>query len=453
MQLLAQGWYQSAQHLVKLTDEIDPATTGVLGSLGGPVADQFSDFTRQMRTVLPNVAESARGVGDLSRNAAVQLEYTKYSLLIQFVFLAYVLWELASVGLPELDSLVIASVRAVCWRILQALARNVVMGTAFMVGTDVAVQAIQFLKGDRTSWSWGNTLQAAEGGAIGGAFAGIFMEAAKFVPPKFGNALGRQLAVGGATGIATTFTMDAINGDFGDALTNGLAATSGAIGGLYGGRKGGGPHNEPHLADTDFKLPDLPDFAVPDLGSLDSGEGVWAHGVPLDPGQVGDGAWVRSQWEEQDPPPGYGERPEESPGAAVWRAWAQERSDLPVGVRASAIAAVAADGRVFGAGEEGRTVVDPVEVRRQLDRQAAVEQVVSRAGERFDAVYTAWADSFAGAGSSGDGRIEGGGGEKKVMTPEEGVAPRGHVLRVPGAAARVHEVAWRAVEREVRASV
>ncbi|SEO99325.1 hypothetical protein SAMN05216267_10661, partial [Actinacidiphila rubida] len=303
MQVLAQAWYQSAQHLEKLTDEIDPATTGVLDSLGGPVADQFADFTRQMRTVLPNVAQSANGIGDLSRNAAVQLEYTKYSLLIQLIFLAYALWELASVGLPELDGLVIAAVRTVCWKILQSLARNVVIGTAFMLGTDVAVQVIQFLKGDRTSWSWDNTLQAVEGGAVGGAFAGIFTEAAKFVPPKFGNALGRQLAVGGATGIATTFTMDAINGNLGDALTNGLAATSGAIGGLYGGRRGGGPHDEPHLTDTDFKLPDLPDLNTP---GPDNADGIFTTPLPLDPTQTGNGTWARTQWQQQNPPPAHG---------------------------------------------------------------------------------------------------------------------------------------------------
>ncbi|WP_218159326.1 hypothetical protein [Actinacidiphila rubida] len=231
--------------------------------------------------------------------------------------------------------------------------------------------------------------------------------------------------------------MDAINGNLGDALTNGLAATSGAIGGLYGGRRGGGPHDEPHLTDTDFKLPDLPDLNTP---GPDNADGIFTTPLPLDPTQTGNGTWARTQWQQQNPPPAHGEHPEESPSAAVQRAWAQERTDLPPGVRASAMAAVAANERSFGTGEADNAVIDPVEVRRQLDRQADIEQVVSSAGERFDSVFTAWAAS-AGAPVSSGGKGAG---------PESD--PRAHVLTVPGAAQRVHESAWRAVERDVRAS-
>ncbi|WP_329138172.1 hypothetical protein OG552_29835 [Streptomyces sp. NBC_01476] len=450
LQLLAQAWVQSARELDRLTDEIDPATSGVLDSLGGPVAEQFSGFTRQMRTVLPNVAQSVQGIGDLSRNAGVQLEYTKYSLLIQMVFLAYMLWELASLGLPELDGVVITAVRTVCVRILQSLARNVVMGTAFMAGTDVAVQVIQFLKGDRTSWSWDNTLQAVEGGAVGGAFAGVFTEAARFLPPGFGGVLGRQLGVGAATGIATTLTMGAVNGDFGDALTDGLAAASGAIGGLYGGRRGGHGEGSGHLPPARFDLPPMPDFTKNWPGT--DGTGTTGAGLPLDPAQVTDGTWARRQWQQHTTTPttagtaaGIGEGEEAGAGAGVYRQWAAARTDLPEEIRARAVSAVSAHDHAFTTTPATATPVPSAAgTHRRLDRQATIEQAITRAEHHFDTAYTTWATT--------PHTTENTPGAQKADNAETGRAadPRTHIRTVPGAAQRIHETAWRTLEHSLR---
>ncbi|MFD3583845.1 hypothetical protein [Streptomyces sp. NPDC058683] len=406
----------ATQHLTRLVGVVDPATAGVLAAVGGQLHDEYEQFTQQMATVLPNVASSAQGLGELARESAVQMEYAKYSLLLQIIWLAYALTELFAWGLPEAAAAIVKGVQAICRQILLAALRNAAIGTAFMVGSDAAVQVVQFLKGDRTHWDLRSTLQAAEGGAIGGAFAGVFSEVGQLVAPKFAASLAGQLTVGAATGVATTLTTDAINGFEGNGLAAGLAALSGAVGGLYGGRKGENA--------GDLKLPghfDLPDLSgTGDLagpGAFGDGAGD-GFGVPT-PEQATDGAWLRGQWETAgtaEPVAASGSTGD-TPGTATADTAGPARvvTETPAG--AAAFAAGAGAGVPVSAGTSA------------LSRGAVTERVVAQAREPFDTRFTTWARALPDAGA------------------------REHLLTEPGAAVRVHRAAWQALTSDARTAL
>ncbi|MER5525676.1 hypothetical protein ABT075_13850 [Streptomyces sp. NPDC002677] len=402
----------AAQHLAQLVGVVDPATAGVLAAVGGQLHDEYQQYTRQMATVLPNVASSAQGLGELARETAVQMEYAKYSLLLQIIWLAYALAELFAWGLPEAAAAIVKGVQAICRQILLAALRNAAIGTAFMVGSDAAVQVVQFLKGDRTHWDLRSTLQAAEGGAIGGAFAGVFSEVGQLVAPKFAASLAGQLTVGAATGVATTLTTDAINGSGGNGLAAGLAAVSGAVGGLYGGRKGDAT-GAPKLPDH-FDLPDLSgtgDLAAPGEFGDGAGDGF---GVPT-PEQATDGAWLRGQWETAEPVAASGSTGD-TPGTDTADTVGPARvvTETPDGAEAFAVGTTAGAGVPVSAGTSASS------------RGAVAERVVAEVREPFDTRFTTWARGL----------------------PDTGV--REHLLTEPGAAVRVHRAAWQAFTSDVR---
>ncbi|MFE4627275.1 WXG100-like domain-containing protein [Streptomyces mirabilis] len=281
---LGEAWEDAARQLTAISREIDPATVGVLHSIGGDVANEFSNFTQQLKSNLPDMAEAAGQLGELGKNTGLQVEYAKYMLLAQLVWLAVEIAELAFWA-PEVIPVLVTGVRAIVKMVLKRLLIAIATGVAFMVGMDVVIQGIQFLKTDRTKWDTAATLQALEGGAIGGAVGGVISGLGSAVAPKFAASLIGKGVVGGVSSIATTEVMEQIFGgenDMGAALASGIV---GALGGGGGRRRYGGEHNEIHTPDT--HLPKVPfegglgihgpkDF---DIGGLGKGEGLGKHAI------------------------------------------------------------------------------------------------------------------------------------------------------------------------------
>jgi len=428
------AWNHAARQLIAVHHAMTPATQGILDSIGGQVATEYEQFTRQLTTLLPNLAQSADGLSELAHDTAVQLEYAKYMLLVQLIWLAWALTELALFGVPEAGAALVTGVAAVCRQILATLLRSIVTGAAFMVGADVAIQTIQFLKGDRTHWDLANTLQALEGGAIGGAFGGVLIEAGRLLAPKIAHTLLGQLTTGATTGLATTLTTDAING--GDLSTDaGLAAASGAISGLHGGRTPKNTHHDTHTTPhtnlpTPIELDNLTRDFTPPLETAT-------------PEQTRNGQWLRGQWDT-------GNRHDaERNGAApelnrVYGEWSRDNGGLPIGLRERVLRQVASDLRVSPV--EGTSAAgQPTAIRRSLDRQAAVEGVVERVQHRFDAGFTSWAHQLSSPqGESADAF--------SPHTPTSSAAGE-HLVTGAGAAVRVHRTAWEAVDAQVRAEI
>lgn len=260
---LGAAWDDAARQLTAISREIDPATSGVLHSVGGQVADEFTSFTQQLKSNIPDMAEAAGQLGELGRNTGLQVEYAKYMIIAQLVWLAVEIAELAFWA-PEAIPVLVTGVRAIVKMLLKRLLISIATGVGFMVGMDAVIQGIQFLKGDRTKWDTAATLQALEGGAIGGAIGGIFSGAGSAFAPKFASSLIGKGLIGGASSIVTTEVMSEIFGgenDMGSALTSGII---GAMGGGGGKRRfGGGEHTEVHT--PDIHLPSEPDLHLPKL--------------------------------------------------------------------------------------------------------------------------------------------------------------------------------------------
>ncbi|MYU08039.1 hypothetical protein GTY81_30045 [Streptomyces sp. SID8366] len=264
---LGAAWDDAARQLTAISREIDPATSGVLHSVGGQVADEFTAFTQQLKSNIPDMADAAGQLGELGRNTGLQVEYAKYMIIAQLVWLAVEIAELAFWA-PEAIPALVTGVRLIVKMLLKRLLISIATGVGFMVGMDAVIQGIQFLKGDRTKWDTAATLQALEGGAIGGAIGGLFSGAGSAFAPKFASSLIGKGIIGGASSIVTTEVMSEIFGgenDMGSALTSGII---GAMGGGGGKRRfGGGEHTEVHT--PDIHLPSEPDLHLPKL-SLDA---------------------------------------------------------------------------------------------------------------------------------------------------------------------------------------
>ncbi|NMH99704.1 hypothetical protein HF526_20640, partial [Pseudonocardia sp. K10HN5] len=303
---LSAVWHDTASELSGLLDEVEPLVRSVLGSVQGPAADQFADFATTLRAQLPAFVDSADKIGTLAFDTATQVEYAKYMIIGQMVMLAAeIAWCLAmapwTFGASELlIGPLIAAARLTVQMILRRLLMHVLYEVVTQVGLDVAIQTLQFLKGDRTSWSIGNTVGAAVTGAIGGGLAGLGSSALSALGSKIGRELsegmGGQAANAVVSAVGTTLASNAI---YGDNQGAGLAAASSAFAGLVGG--GGRRGHGGHAGSGDTHI-DVPQISDPTRGIDGAGTrgptgppGEGAGGGPLDvgaPHDVGSSAAV-----------------------------------------------------------------------------------------------------------------------------------------------------------------
>ncbi|MEU5309377.1 hypothetical protein [Streptomyces sp. NPDC021562] len=231
---LGQAWQDAAQELKGISGQIGATGNGVLESVGGQVADEFHSFVTQLESSLPEMAESANQLGKLGKHTAVQVEYSKYMILGQLILLAAQIAEWIFFA-PEVIPVAITAARVAVKMILRRLLISVATGVAMNVGLDVAVQTIQFLKGDRTEWSTDNTVSAVVSGAIGGAVGGLFFGAGSVLAPRFAHSLLGKGILGAATGIGTAGIMYGIYHSGQDEFGSSISA--GALGALGGGGK------------------------------------------------------------------------------------------------------------------------------------------------------------------------------------------------------------------------
>ncbi|MEU2424739.1 hypothetical protein ABZ619_27585 [Streptomyces sp. NPDC007851] len=268
---LGQAWHDAAQELKGISGQIGASGNGVLESVGGQVADEFRDFVTQLESSLPEMAESANQLGTLGKHTAVQVEYSKYMILGQLILLAAQIAEWIFFA-PEVIPLAITAARVAVKMILRRLLISVATGVAMNVGLDVAVQTIQFLKGDRTEWSTDNTVSAVVSGAIGGAVGGLFFGAGGVLAPRFAHSLLGKGVLGAATGIGTSAIMYGIYHSGEDEF--GTSISAGALGALGGGgkRRFGGKGDSVKVDPVHVNVPDALTFGLSDLPALVSAE-------------------------------------------------------------------------------------------------------------------------------------------------------------------------------------
>ncbi|MFD9890248.1 putative nucleotidyltransferase substrate binding domain-containing protein [Amycolatopsis sp. NPDC059027] len=249
LRVLATAWEEASRELTAVQGEVDSVTAAVLSALQGTASEEFRKFTQAFKAQVPDVAVTAKQLGDLAKETALQVEYAKYMIVGTLIMLAVqIAWALANAfwtfgastaTIPAMQAAARISVQVV----LKNLVMAVLFGIVFQVGMDAAIQGIQMLKGDRTKWDTDLTKGAAIAGAIGGVIGFGLGAAGKRFAPKFSHSIAGEMTKGGLHEWLTEQVSGVVQGNW-----NGLnpaAASAGAIEGAVDGiggrkKKGGG---------------------------------------------------------------------------------------------------------------------------------------------------------------------------------------------------------------------
>ncbi|MFD7001005.1 lonely Cys domain-containing protein, partial [Streptomyces mirabilis] len=170
----------------------------------------MAEYLAALHGSLPDLAASARGVGELLQQTAVEVQYAKIMIIVTEIWLAEQLVELAFWA-PYLIPAVVGAARAVMRLLFQALERGLLaavrdvlrvavermaaawarivplmrsaavsglkfgaIGAGFEVGLGGLVQLGQMAAGDRTAFSWNSVASGVVMGFVGGGLAGVF---------------------------------------------------------------------------------------------------------------------------------------------------------------------------------------------------------------------------------------------------------------------------------------
>ncbi|MGW3980188.1 WXG100-like domain-containing protein, partial [Streptomyces mirabilis] len=207
---LAAAHYQAAS----LVEEAAGGLPGVVGrvaeSATGPQGDAMAEYLETLGNSLPDLAASARGVGDLLRQTAVEVQYAKIMIIVTEIWLAEQLIELAFWA-PYLIPAVVGAARAVIRLLFQALEKGLLtavrevlgvaaertalawskivpllraagvqglkfgaLGAGVDVGLGGLIQLGQMAAGDRQGFSWSSMASGAVMGLVGGGLGGVF---------------------------------------------------------------------------------------------------------------------------------------------------------------------------------------------------------------------------------------------------------------------------------------
>ena len=263
----------AGQQVAELGQGIEAAVGTVAANLEGAPAEAAAAFLGQVRGGVGELVEAAGNLGQYAGEAGLAIETTNYSILGILAWTLYEIYELLEVPFgEELIPEVLALSRVAVTRLLALLLRSVAEQAAVMAGINAVVQAIEFLKGDRTRWDFGETVGALEAGAVFGAVGGLLHLGGGLVAPELAGSLAGRVVLGGATNVASTAILDKATGSSSPLAI--AAAGGAAAGGLAGlaGRQGAGEGlpgdaalTAPGLAARDLAAPDL---AAPDLAAL-----------------------------------------------------------------------------------------------------------------------------------------------------------------------------------------
>jgi hypothetical protein len=267
-QLSAQSasWAATAKALMAVTGLVAAAGQQVQSGLSGPTGDQFAAFQAQVVQNLPQIAQGAQQLAELCQETALQIQYTKYMIILQLFWTAeqIIEWSATVAGLaavPLIEAAGREAVRSVAEALLRQVARSVGESVAAMVAMDAAVQTLQFLEGDRHSWDVQDTVQSLEMGALTGAVGAGLGTLGHLVAPDLLKGLMGHVALGAVTGVANAEVSDAAFGGGQSALLGGAA---GAVGGLIGGGRAHAAEGGDGAKALDIDIEDVkaPDFVL-----------------------------------------------------------------------------------------------------------------------------------------------------------------------------------------------
>ncbi|NUU20681.1 MAG: NAD:arginine ADP-ribosyltransferase with a RelA/SpoT domain protein, partial [Streptomycetaceae bacterium] len=268
---MADAYRTAAQGVKSVIDEGNGAASTVFASQTGAAVQRFEEYWKKFAdgddSYLPKLQKICEQLAESCDNTALEVEYTKLSIIASLIALAIEIAALiaaafgtfgaSTAGIPIAQQATRLIVQFTFRQLIMAILREV----AISVGIDAAIQAIQVVRGDRESWDWGKTTEAAVSGVVSGVVGGL-SGGLKFQ----GGGLAGQVAVGATRGavegaVSTVGTAAVLGQDISarDVL---MGASAGAVSGGIGGAKDGISVDAPRVA------PLGPDGGPPNLGPV-----------------------------------------------------------------------------------------------------------------------------------------------------------------------------------------
>lgn len=268
------AWNTASQQVRAVVDDIADSVSAVREGFSGPAAEQFSVYMAGLHQTLPPFADGAAQMGSMSSQVAVQIEYAKYMIILEIIWMAEqiaqwasTLWGAAAV--PVIEGAGQLAVRSILVTLAKQVARSVVESMAAQAGMDAAVQSLQmFVLHDRSRWDTSNTVGALELGALAGTLGWALGFGAGKIAPTLVKSLAGHAVMGAVNGVVIGELSDAAAGGKSDA---GLGAASGALGGGAAHRRETkvDPVDVPQMHLDLDELEKLPNFDHPAAGLRD----------------------------------------------------------------------------------------------------------------------------------------------------------------------------------------
>ncbi|WP_370950484.1 toxin glutamine deamidase domain-containing protein [Amycolatopsis sp. cg5] len=297
---LAKAWHSASDALNPVAQMGSTAVKDILTNWSGDSAqalgEQWKKFVDGDEAYFKSLGDAAKALGDSCDQTALDVEYTKYMIIISLIILAAQIVAMiaaaapslgtSTAGIPIAQAATRVTVQMLFRQLMQKLAqqgfkmvakellqtflkqglkkiaKEVAVNVAMNVGMDAGIQGLQMAKGDRKEWDWNKTKDGAISGAVGGVVGAGTGSVAKSLRPDGLGVVG-QAVKGAVDGAGQTIGVAAVTGQelkLGDVL---MGASGGAVGGGVDGAKDHfkgvhSPPNTPHV-----NSPDGPDATPP----------------------------------------------------------------------------------------------------------------------------------------------------------------------------------------------
>jgi len=258
---LSEAWTAAATAVGEVIQDGNGASTAALGCMSGETSEAFEKYWKQFvegDAYLVNLQQLCTDLASGSDDAALNIEYTKLSIIAALIILAAQIVAMiasavatfgaSTAGVPIAQ----AATRVTVQMFFRELIKQIAVNVAINVGVDAAIQGLQFAKGDRKSWDFDKTIDAGIAGVAAGVASGAVGSVSKGLGNASGNffqAAGRGAAEGAIAGASGNVMNNWAHGKFGLEDTLG-AVVSGASSGSVGGAVGGMSTRHEGLAGT-----------------------------------------------------------------------------------------------------------------------------------------------------------------------------------------------------------
>ena len=285
LRALRDAWHAASSAITPVVDTGNQASKEILANWTGDAAqayaEQWKKFVDGDEAFFKQLTDATKALGDSCDQTALDVEYTKYMIIISLVILAAQIVAMiaaaavtfggSTAGIAPAQIATRMTVQMLFRQLLEKLAQQgfkqvakellekllkqglkkigmeILKNEAMNLGMDAGIQGLQMAKGDRKDWDWAKTKDAAISGAVGGVVGAASGSIGKGATGALSHSAAGEVldsAVragtrGAVEGVAQTVGQAAVTGKLGELTPEQLlmGASSGAVGGAVGGAK------------------------------------------------------------------------------------------------------------------------------------------------------------------------------------------------------------------------